>query len=80
MRFKDAKIASKQGLGLDAIFEIMALGNFYSLRKMAAIEGEIDDVTSSSILASASGAPISSVHLAFQRPTTSSSDTTVQST
>ena len=46
MRFRDAKLATKQSIGLGLIFAILALGNFYSLRKMATIESEIDEVTS----------------------------------
>ena len=46
MRFRDARLATKQSIGLGLIFAILALGNFYSLRKVAAIESEIDEVTS----------------------------------
>ena len=46
MRFRDAKLATKQSIGLGLIFAILALGNFYSLRKMKTIEREIDEVTS----------------------------------
>ena len=46
MRFRDAKLATKQSIGLGLIFAILALGNVYTLRKMETIESEIDEVTS----------------------------------
>jgi len=45
MKFRDLKLGAKQAIGFGFILVIMAGANFFSIRKMAAIKAEIDEVT-----------------------------------
>ncbi len=45
MKFKDVKLGAKQALSLGLILAIMAGANIFSIRKMAAIQAEIDEAT-----------------------------------
>lgn len=45
MNFKDLKLGTKQGVGFAIILVIMAGSHVYSTRKMAALNAEIDEVT-----------------------------------
>ncbi len=45
MKFKDLKLGAKQAIGFGLILAFMAGANFFSIRKMAAIKAEIDEVT-----------------------------------
>jgi signal transduction histidine kinase len=47
VKFKDLKLGAKQALGFGFILAIMAGANIFSIRKMAAIKTEIDEVTKS---------------------------------
>jgi signal transduction histidine kinase len=45
MKFKDLKLGAKQAIGFGLILAFMAGANFFSIRKIAAIKPEIDEVT-----------------------------------
>ncbi len=45
MKFKDLNLGVKQAIGIGLILAFMAGANFFSIRKMAAIKAEIDEVT-----------------------------------
>ena len=45
MKFRDLKLGVKQAIGFGFVLAIMAGANIFSIRKMAAIQAEIDEIT-----------------------------------